>query len=163
MSTDRPSRGVNQHRGLEDFEPGFSFATTGRTISQADVGAFASLTGDLTALHTNEEYARTTPYGGCIVHGAFVFSISVGLTTQTGLLNETLLAFSRVENLRFVRAVFTGDTISVTKTLLEIEEKGPGRALLAFDTRVRNQRGEIVLAYVDKLLVARRTGTRVSA
>ena len=143
-------------RSLEEFEPGFSVATPGRTITESDVMLFGGLTGDLTELHTNEEYARGTPFGRRIVHGALVFSMSVGLTTRTNLLDGTLVAFSRVDHLRFTRPVFIGDTISVTKTLLSVEEKGPSQGLLAFDTRVRNQHGEIVLAYVDRLLVKRR-------
>jgi acyl dehydratase len=143
-------------RYLEDFESGLSVVTAGRAISDADLQAFALLTGDSSDLHMNDEYARSTPYGQRIVHGALVFSISVGLTTQSGLLNGTLLAFSRLEHLRFVRPVFVGDTVTVAKRVLDVEITGADRGLLVFDTRVRNQRGEIVVAYVDKLLVARR-------
>jgi acyl dehydratase len=148
-------------RHLEDFEQGATFRTAARTIGDADVMLFAGLTGDFTQLHTNEEYARSTSFGRRIVHGALVFGISVGLTTQTNLLDGTLIAFSRVDNLRFTKPVFIGDTVSVTKTVLAIEEKGPSQGLLAFDTRVRNQHGQVVLAYVDKLLVTRRSMTAV--
>jgi acyl dehydratase len=141
---------------LEDFAAGARFTTAGRTIGEGDVTLFAGLTGDLTELHTNEEYARQTAFGRRIVHGALVFSMSVGLTTRTNVLDGTLIAFSRVDNLRFPAPVYIGDTIIVTKTVLAVEEKGARQGLLAFDTRVRNQRGDIVLAYVDKLLVKRR-------
>ena len=140
---------------LERLEPGFSLVTATRIITEADVDAFATLTGDLSPLHRDDEYARASPYGRRIVHGALVFSISVGLTTETGLLSNRLVAFSRVENLRFVRPVFLGDAIGVAKTLISIEQIRVDRTLLGFDTRVRNQNGEIVLAYVDKLLIAR--------
>lgn len=148
-------------RHFEDFEQGGTFTTAARTIADADVMLFAGLTGDFTELHTNEEYARNTSFGRRIVHGALVFGISVGLTTRTNLLNGTLIAFSRVDNLRFTRPVFIGDTVSVTKTVLTIEEKGPSQGLLAFDTRVRNQHGQVVLAYVDKVLVTRRSMSAV--
>ena len=141
---------------LEEFTAGATVTTAGRTIGEGDVTLFAGLTGDLTELHTNEEYARQTPFGRRIVHGALVFSMSVGLTTRMNLLDGTLIAFSRVDNLRFPAPVFIGDTITVSKAVLATEEKGADRGLLAFDTRVRNQRGEIVLAYVDKLVVKRR-------
>jgi acyl dehydratase len=141
---------------LEDFETGKTFTTGSRTIGEDDVLRFAGLSGDLSKLHTSEEYAKTTAFGRCVAHGALVFSVSVGLTTGTGLLDETLIAFSRVDNLRFARPVFIGDTISVSKTVLAAESKGPTQGLLSFDTRVRNQHGEVVLAYIDRLLIKKR-------
>jgi acyl dehydratase len=54
--------------------------------------------------------------------------------------------------------VFIGDTIHVTKRVIEAVVKTADAGLVAFDTRVLNQRGEVVLAYVDRLLVKRRAG-----
>jgi 3-hydroxybutyryl-CoA dehydratase len=143
-------------RFFEDFQPGMTVTTATRTMHDADVTLFAGLTGDLHELHLSDEYATTTPFGRRIVHGALVFSLSVGLTSATGLLDGTLLAFSRVDHLRFARPVFIGDTIVVTKIVMAAEAKGARQGLLAFDTRVRNQHGDVVLAYIDKLLVSRR-------
>jgi acyl dehydratase len=150
-------------RYLEDFEPGFSLTTAGRTITESDVATFAGLTGDFTELHTNEEFARATPFGRRIAHGALVFSISVGLTTRTNLVDDTIVAFSRVDNLRFTRPVFIGDTIRVTKHVMEVDPRLRASGVLVFDTRVINQRGEVVLAYVDRLLVKRRPAGDVVA
>ena len=141
---------------LDQFVRGETILTCSRTITESDVMMFAALTGDFSELHTNEEFARRTPFGERIAHGALVFSISVGLTVQTGVLDGTLIAFARVQSLRFVKPVRIGDSIAVTKTVTAVEEKGPAQGLLTFDTRVRNQRGEVVLAYIDQVLVARR-------
>jgi acyl dehydratase len=143
-------------RLFEEFEPGEAFETAGRTITEADVVMFAGLSGDYTELHTNEEFARGTQFGRRIAHGALVFSVSIGLTTRTNLLDGTIVAFSRVDNLRFTRPVFIGDTIHVSKRLLAAEVKTPDTGMLAFDTRVVNQHGQTVLAFVDRLLVRRR-------
>lgn len=140
-------------RLLDEFEPGASFTTAGRTITEADVVMFAGLTGDMTELHTNEEFARATSFGRRIAHGALVFSMSVGLTTRTNLLDDTVIAFLRVDHLRFTRPVFIGDTIKVTKRVLEVKATTAESGLLSFDTRVVNQHGEVVLAYIDRLLV----------
>jgi acyl dehydratase len=141
---------------FDAFERGLAITSAGRTIGEADVMQFAGLTGDFTELHTNEEYARTTPFGRRIAHGALVFSLSVGLTTRTNVLNDTLVAFSRVDNLRFTKPVFLGDTIHVVKRVIEGVPKADDTGLVAFDTRVVNQHGDVVLAYVDRLLVKRR-------
>src|ERR1700709_2464655 len=102
-------------RYFEDLEKGEIHASRGRTITEGDIVNFAGLSGDFTQLHTDEEFAKTTPFGRRIAHGALIFSISTGLVTQMNLLNDTLIAFYGVEKLRFVKPVFIGDTIHVMK------------------------------------------------
>lgn len=142
---------------FEDFETAGELTTRGRTVTEADVVLFAGLTGDFVELHTNEEFARETPFGRRVAHGALVFSVSVGLSTRTNLLDDTLLAFAGVDKLRFVAPVFMGDTIRVTKRVAERKEMGATQGTVTFETRVLNQRGELVLVYFDKMLLKRRT------
>jgi acyl dehydratase len=141
---------------FEDLSVEDQFLSRGRTITEADLVNFAGLSGDYVELHTNEEYASRTLFGRRIAHGALIFSISVGLTTQMGLLNETILAFHGVEHLRFTRPVFIGDTVRVRKRVLKRQEMGKSRGLITFETSVVNQRDEQVVIYHDKLLVKRR-------
>jgi len=141
---------------FEDFASAAGITTRGRTITEADVVMFAGLTGDFVELHTNEEFAKQTPFGRRVAHGALVFSMSIGLSTRTNLLDDTLLAFAGVDKLRFVSPVFIGDTIHVTKRVAESKELGPAQGTVTFETRVINQRGEIVLMYFDKMLLRRR-------
>jgi acyl dehydratase len=141
---------------FEDFEVSGDLVTRGRTITEADLVAFAGLTGDYTELHTNEEYAKSTKFGRRIAHGALIFGISMGLSTRTNLLDDTLLAFAGVDKLRFVGPVFIGDTIHAVKRVVERKELGTGQGTVEFETRVLNQKGELVLIYRDKLLVKKR-------
>ena len=141
---------------FEDFEQSGDLVSRGRTVTEADVVTFAGLTGDYMELHTNEEYAKSTKFGRRIAHGALIFSISMGLSTRTNLLDDTLLAFAGVDKLRFVDPVFIGDTIHVVKRAVERKELGPGQGTVEFESRVMNQRGQLVLVYRDKLLVKRR-------
>ena len=142
---------------FEDFETAGELTTRGRTVTEADVVLFAGLTGDFVELHTNEEFARQTPFGRRIAHGALVFSVSVGLSTRTNLLDDTLLTFAGVDKLRFMAPVFIGDTIHATKRVAERKELGATQGTVTFETRVLNQRGEVVLVYFDKMLLKRRT------
>lgn len=141
---------------FEDFESSGPSVSRGRTLTEADVTGFAGLTGDFAELHTNEEYARTTRFGRRVAHGALVFSISIGLSTRMNLLDETLIAFAAVDKLRFVAPVFIGDTIHVEKRVVERKPLGASQGTVVFESRVLNQRGELVLVYFDKLLVKRR-------
>jgi acyl dehydratase len=144
---------------FEDFEHSGDLVTRGRTITEADVAAFAGLTGDYTELHTNEEYAKSTKFGRRIAHGALIFSVSMGLSTRTNLLDDTLLAFAGVDKLRFVSPVFIGDTVHAVKRVVERKELGTGQGTVEFETRVLNQKGELVLVYRDKMLVKKRPAT----
>lgn len=144
-------------RYFEEFEAGSAFTSRGRTVTETDVVTFAGLTGDLVEIHTNEEYAKGTPFGRRIAHGALVFGMSVGLSTRLNLLDDTLVAFAGVDKLRFVSPVFIGDTIHVVKRVMELKEAGASRGAVVFETRVINQRGELVLVYLDTLLLKRVT------
>lgn len=140
----------------EDFDTDRQFVSRGRTVTEADVVLFAGISGDFVELHTNEEYAKRSLFGRRIAHGALIFSISTGLTTQMNLVDGTILAFSGVDKLRFVQPVFIGDTIHVRKRVLERQEMGEGRGVIVFETKVINQQEETVLIYHDKLLIKRR-------
>lgn len=141
---------------FEDLESSGPATSGDRLVTEADVMAFANLTGDFVALHTNEAYAKTTKYGQRIAHGALVFGISVGLATQMKLFDGTLIAFAGVDKLRFVAPVFFGDRIHVVKRVVERKALGDAQGTVTFETKVLNQRGELVVAYLDRLLVKRR-------
>lgn len=142
---------------FEDFNDGREFSSSGgRTLSAQDLAAFSELTGDHTALHTRAATASASPFGAPIAHGALVLSLSIGLTTATGLIDGTIIAFVGVDRLRFVRPVFVGDTIRVAKRVVERREIDATRGVVVFETKVVNQDGSTVLMYLDKLLLERR-------
>lgn len=137
---------------FEDFAAGAVFESRGRTITETDVVQFAGLSGDFVQLHTNEEYARRSPFGRRIAHGALVFSISTGLMTQMDLLQDTVIAFYGLDRLRFTKPVFIGDTVRVVKKVAATLRKDQG-GVVTFETAILNQRGETVMVYTDKLMV----------
>ena len=140
----------------EDFALGGVLESRGRTVTEADIINFAGLSGDFVELHTNEEFARKSPFGRRIAHGALVFSISTGLMTQMNVINDTVLAFYGVDKLRFTAPVFVGDTVRVTKRVVDLREKDAERGVVTFETEVLNQNQEPVIVYTDKLLLMRK-------
>jgi 3-hydroxybutyryl-CoA dehydratase len=141
---------------FEDFTVGVEHVTRGRTITESDIMNFAGLSGDFIELHTNEEYARQSPFGRRIAHGMLTLSISTGLMTRMNLVTDTVVAFYGIDKLRFVKPVFIGDTIHVKKTVLDTMAKGGTAGVVTFDTSVLNQNGEAVLVYRDKLVIKKR-------
>src|SRR5205814_321754 len=98
---------------FDDLAIGSQWESSRRTISAEDVAAFASLSGDDSPLHLDDEAAAAGPYGRRIAHGLLVLSCSVGLAVDAGVLGSDLLAFAGLDRLRFVAPVFIGDTIAV--------------------------------------------------
>ncbi len=73
-------------------------------FDRAEVGRFARASGDCNPLHIDAQFARRTPFGGCVVHGALV---AVGLL---GVLPEPERAAARAVRIRFAGPVLPGDT-----------------------------------------------------
>lgn len=113
-------------------------ASTTKTITETDVYLFAGITGDLNPAHVNEEYARTTRFGGRIAHGI----LSAGLISA--VLGMNLPGPGSIylsQTLNFTAPVRIGDTITATAEVVEIIN---GKRLRLRTTCV-NQRGETVV------------------
>ena len=141
---------------FEDFEVGEEAMTAGRTITEADIVNFASLTGDWNEIHTNKEFAEKGPFGQRIAHGALVFSVSTGLSVRLGQTADTVIAFYGLDRLRFVKPVFIGDTIRVRQKIEEKKERDAGSGVITTLNEVLNQNEQVVVSYVSKVLVKRR-------
>jgi acyl dehydratase len=108
-------------RGLyfEEFEVGQKITTQGRTVTETDVVTFAGLSGDYNQIHTDGAYAAGTPFGQRIAHGLCAMSIASGLVTLTGVMEGTVLAFREIQEWKFSKPVFFGDTIHVEAEVVE--------------------------------------------
>lgn len=139
---------------FDAYQLGELLTSRSRTITEADIVAFAGLSGDFHELHMSEAYAQRGPFGRRIAHGALIFSISTGLTIQMGA-STHIIAFYGLDRLRFVKPVFIGDTIHVTKRVAELVPKDEERGVVAFETTVLNQHSEAVIVYLDRVMVRR--------
>jgi len=140
---------------FEDYELDEAVTSKTRTITEADIVAFAGLSGDFHELHMSEEFARKGPFGKRIAHGALIFSISTGLTIQMGD-HENIIAFYGVDKLRFTQPIFIGDTIHVKKKVIEAVARDAQRGIIAFETTVLNQHEQPVIVYQDRVMVKRK-------
>jgi 3-hydroxybutyryl-CoA dehydratase len=130
--------------------------THGRTITEADVVAFAALTGDHHPQHTDKEWAAGSPFGERVAHGMLLLSYAVGLVPFDP---ERIVALRRIEDVVFKRPVKLGDTIRVEASLARPDE---GRGTEAYEWRIVNQRGRLV-ARARVEVVVRREETEAPA
>ncbi len=144
-------------RGLrfEQFNPGDSYVSPKRTITETDVVNFAGLSWDINPLHTDAEFARTTPFGERIAHGMLVASIGTGLGNQIGVLEGTTLALME-QVIRYKGPVKFGDTVHMELIVKEKRDTSKSdRGVVIFDTPIKNQRGETVIEMQWTLLMRR--------
>lgn len=110
-----------------------------KTITEEDIVAFATLTGDVNPIHLDEEFAKTTFFKGRIAHGMLTASfISTVLGTQLPGTNTIYLS----QNLKFKAPVKIGDTITA---MAEVIEKRDDRRLIKLRTNLINQEQKVVV------------------
>lgn len=101
---------------IEDLQPGMS-ATIAKTVTDADIVLFAGVSTDTNAVHLNEEFAKTTMFGGRIAHGMLSAGfISAVLGTRLPGPGSIYLS----QNLKFKAPVRPGDTVTATVTVKEV-------------------------------------------
>jgi acyl dehydratase len=97
-------------RSFDALAEGDRFATPAREVTDADVRAFAELTGDRHPLHVDDAFATAGPFGKRIAHGLLVLSMAAGLVP---LDPRRVLALRRVSDAVFKRPVFPGESVHV--------------------------------------------------
>lgn len=110
-----------------------------RTLTLADIQAFAAVSGDINPAHLNAEYANDTLFHGVIAHGMWGGSlISALLGTQFPGPGTIYLE----QVLHFTKPVRIGDTLTVTATVVS---KDDAKKRVELDCQVVNQKGDRVL------------------
>ncbi len=141
---------------FEEFEEGRTFEGGERTVGDAEIVAFAELSGDRNPLHLDEEYARGTPFGGRVAHGALGIAIATGLMARTGLTAGTLVALLGLD-WRFVAPIRPGDRLRLTLRVAERRElPGRDRGVVKFVAELVNQQGALVQSGEIVELIRRR-------
>jgi acyl dehydratase len=146
----------------EDLHPNLHFETDQRTITKEDLETFTKLSGDYNPLHTDENFAATTPFGELIVQGALVLSIGTGLANSLGYLSGSIDAFVALD-WKYRAPVKVGDTIWATlKINKKREMPGYDGGLVTLYVTIFNQHNKAVQKGTWTLLVRSKNGPRES-
>ena len=124
---------------FDDIHIGQS-ATQTRTLTQKDIEAFATVSGDINPAHLDAEYANQTLFHGVIAHGMFGGAlISTVLGTQLPGPGTVYLE----QNLHFSEPVRIGDILTVSVT---VKAKDDLKKQVTLDCLITNQRGARVVS-----------------
>jgi acyl dehydratase len=130
-------------RYWEEFSIGDRFETSGRTITETDVIAFAALSGDLNPLHTNIEYCRTLGMEGLQPQTNLIIAITAGLIGRLGLFEQTALALVSM-GWTSASGVKIGDTIRCVMSITRLTEVSSDVGSLLREVSIVNQHDEVV-------------------
>lgn len=136
-------------RPLDDLAEGLRFTTRGRTVTEADVVGFATLTGDFHPQHVDARWAADSPFGERIAHGLLVLSYAAGLVPFDP---DRIVALRKVRDVVFKRPVRLGDSIRVEGRIASV---APETGLVAVALDVRNQDDRTVLRAVIEVIWSR--------
>jgi acyl dehydratase len=128
-------------------------------VTEARVMAYAELTGDFTPVHTDEAYAKTTPFGTRVAHGLFGLAVADGLKTRAAL--RFLPGMSLGWDWKFVAPIRLGDVIRVVFWVAEkrLSASRPGWGIVRLQSELLNQRDEVVQRGDHQLMIPCTEGT----
>jgi len=112
---------------FEDLEVGMD-DSFGKTITEADVGLFAGVSGDINPSHIDEEFAKTTRMKTRVAHGMLTASL-ISAVLGTKLPGPGCLFVSHTSNFR--APVMIGDTVMARAAVTRLDTK---RNLVEFET-----------------------------
>jgi 3-hydroxybutyryl-CoA dehydratase len=136
------SSGDSLARDFDHLRAGETFASRGRTITEADLVSFSALTGDRHPVHADAVWAQRSQFGARIAHGMLLLSYAVGLAPFDP---RYVVALRGVDDATFRRPVHIGDTVHLEGEVEELKEIDSELGLVVFKWRLSNQRGELVV------------------
>lgn len=123
---------------IHELKIGDSASIT-KTISESDVYLFAGITGDFNPAHVDAESTKETAFHGRIAHGMLIASF---ISTILGMKLPGPGTIYMGQELRFVKPVHLGDTITAVGTVSDINLE---KRIVVLDTICKNQNGAAVV------------------
>lgn len=130
--------------GKLNFEVGNTL-TFAKTFSESDVYLFAGIIGDFFPAHINEIYCMSQPYKSRIVHGCLTFSLASTVSGQIATNSGHEMIAVGYDQIRFLKPVFFGDTITATYVITALDE---AKMRTTAECTMTNQHGVPVLTCV---------------
>ncbi|MBQ8624382.1 MAG: MaoC family dehydratase N-terminal domain-containing protein [Oscillospiraceae bacterium] len=106
-------------------------------------------------LHTDEEYAKTTPFGKLIAPGVMSFMSVWAKYLEVDIFGEELLA-GKSTKIEWHKPVFADDVLTGKAVVTKLVERNAKNGLVEITIYAYNQEGDLVLTDVTEAIVKRR-------
>ena len=141
-------------RYLEDYVPGSVHHAGSVQISEAEILEFATRY-DPQPFHVDPQAASASIYGGLIASGWQTVAVTMRLLVDHVFNDAASMGSPGVDEIRWLRPVRPGDTLSPRVTVLEtrVSRSKPDRGVLRFRVDVDNQAGEPTMSMIGAAFV----------
>ena len=140
---------------FEELSLGMTVETAPAVIEKKTMLEFARLY-DPIPLHTDEAYAKTTPFGGLIAPGVMSFMSVWAKYLEVDFFGEALLA-GKSTRIEWHKPVYAGDVLTGRATITGLVQRNEKNGLVEVTVYAYNQHGELVLDNVTEAIVKCRT------
>lgn len=139
---------------LDDFTVGMEINIPSVTIEKERMLEFARLY-DPIPIHLDEEYAKTTRFGGLIAPGVMSFMSVWASFLSDDLFGEELIA-GKSTKIEWFKPVYAGDALTAKATITNLIPRNPYNGIVETTIEAYNQHGELALTDVTESVVKRR-------
>ena len=136
---------------FEQLELGMTVNTAPAVIKKEKMVAFAH-DYDNIPLHTDEEYAKGTPFGKLIAPGVMSFMSVWAKYLEVSFYGEELLA-GKSTKIEWFKPVFADDVLTGKATITNLVKRNAKNGLVEITLEAYNQKGELVLTDVTEAIV----------
>ena len=144
---------------FEEMKLGMTVETPPAVIDKDKMLEFAR-EYDHIPLHTDEEYAKTTPFGGLIAPGVMSFMCVWSKYLEVDFVGDALLA-GKSSKIEWLRPVYPGDVLTATATVTGLTRRSARNGIVETTLEVYNQNQELVMTDVTEAVVKCKPGEDV--
>ena len=139
---------------FEEFEIGMNADIEPVTIEKDKMIAFAKEYDNI-PLHTDEEYAKNTPFGQLIAPGVMSFMAVWANYLKIDFFAEELIA-GKSTKMEWFKPVFAGDVLTGKATITNVVERNARNGMVELTIDIYNQHGDLVISDVTESVVKRK-------
>lgn len=136
---------------FDDLKLGMTVEIAPAIIEKEKMIAFAK-DYDNIPLHTDEEYAKSTPFGRLIAPGVMSFMSVWAKYLEVSFFGDALLA-GKSTKIEWLKPVFADDALSGNATITNLVKRNEKNGLVEITIEAYNQNGELVLVNVTEAIV----------
>lgn len=136
---------------FDDIQPGMTVEIAPAVIEKEKMLSFAR-TYDPIPLHTDEEYAKHTPFGRVIAPGVMSFMSVWANYLEVDFFGEELLA-GKSTKIEWLKPVYADDVLTGRAVVTRTEKRNAKNGLVEISIEAYNQHGELVLTDVTEAIV----------
>ena len=142
---------------FDELKLGMTAETAPVRIEREKMLAFAKDYDNL-PLHTDEEYAKTTPFGRIIAPGVMSFMSVWAKYLEVDFIGDALLA-GKSTKIEWLKPVYAGNVLTGKAMITKLTRRNEKNGIAEISFEVYNQDGELVLTDITESIVKKQTET----